>query len=350
MNLEELEHSVKLSIRQYTAGLNEVWKTIGLVKNSEMAEADRRRLLQRLYSPLSQKDIKNTFAHDVTEMGIGISFRSSVSHTRHWKEALGRDGWIISPGGNSKKEDHAFAQALNVPTPKVMGSSLYLDDLELQPGTVIKPESGAAASGVFWVDSERNLFSFATKRKYRSLDEAKVELKGKKALAEPVWKIEQLIEKEPGVPAHDYKVWMFYGEVGVIQEVRRNPQVEGPYSFFYHRPDGSEFKINGTRKKLESDGVPNGVIDAATKISLASPVPYLRVDFLANESEFYLGEITPHPGGNYAGEMFDAADKELGSLYINAEARLFADLLDGKSFDEFFAVYSTNNKPSSGRV
>lgn len=345
MSIEELEKQVNAGIRQYSAATNEVWKLIGSVKKSDLDRESRSRLLEQLYSPLSEKDIRHTFAGDVARKNIGVSFRSCISHTRHWKKALADFGWTISPGGNSKSEDHEFAKSLGVRTPKVFGSSLRLDDLELRPGTVIKPEAGAAANGVFWIGDDKSLWSFATKTRYENIEEAKTELKSKKLLEQPVWKIEELVEKQPGVPAHDFKVWMFYGEVGLIQEIERAPLDGDGTAYFYHRPDGSEFKVNGARKKLVSAGVPDGIVEAARKISLAAPVPYLRVDFLAGSNNYCLGEITPHPGGAYAGQIFDEADKELGEMFIKAEARLYTDLLNGKSFPEFFNCYSTGNIP-----
>ncbi|NWO07629.1 MAG: hypothetical protein HLX50_18620, partial [Alteromonadaceae bacterium] len=194
MSIEDLEEQVSAGIRQYSAATNEIWSLIGKIKKADIDRSIKRKLLDQLYAPLSEKDIRHTFADDVAKKGIGVSFRSSISHTRHWKKALADLGWTVSPGGNSKTEDHEFAKSLGVPTPVVYGSSLRLNELELRPGTVIKPESGAAANGVFWVGNDLSLLSFSTKTRYSSLDEAKTELRSRKLLEDPVWKIEELLE------------------------------------------------------------------------------------------------------------------------------------------------------------
>ena len=60
------------------------------------------------------------------------------------------------------------------------------------------------------------------------------------------------------------------------------------------------------------------------KISLASPVPFSRIDYLSAQNLVGLGDIAPHPGGTYDGQLFDETDKELGQLYYDAEARLWS--------------------------
>ena len=63
------------------------------------------------------------------------------------------------------------------------------------------------------------------------------------------------------------------------------------------------------------------------------PVPYMRIDFLRGEYRFAFGEFTPRPG-DFEG-FNEATDRMLGELYLDAETRLHADLLDGRRFPVF---------------
>jgi TupA-like ATPgrasp len=62
-------------------------------------------------------------------------------------------------------------------------------------------------------------------------------------------------------------------------------------------------------------------------------LPFLRIDFLRGEDRFAFGEFRLRPGDF---ETFnDATDRRLGELYLDAEARLYADLLAGRQFPVF---------------
>ena len=62
-----------------------------------MSIPDRRRLLAQAYSLLSVKVIRPRFAMDLEQYKIGVSFRSSLAHTRLWKKSLKKRGAFIAP-------------------------------------------------------------------------------------------------------------------------------------------------------------------------------------------------------------------------------------------------------------
>lgn len=339
-SFEALMKDVRSKTRSYNGAKSELWTLISFLKKHEtLSIPDRRRLLAEAYSPLSVKDIRPRFAMDLEQYKIGVSFRSSLAHTRLWKKSLKKQGAFIAPGGNSKSDDRKFAKQLGVPVPEVFAENEHAEEIMLRPRTVLKPEHGSASNGVFYIDEDLSLFSFSSFCKYETVTEALSEVKSKKLRNSPVWKLEQAITSSDGELAHDFKVWAFYGRLGVVQEIKRNPVKNGVNEYFYHRPTGGEFRMNGARKRLDTEGFPADILDYAQKISRASPVPFLRIDFLAADENVFLGEITPHPGGTYAGQLFDEADKELGEMFYEAEARLYLDLLKGKKFPEFFGCY-----------
>ncbi|MDK6813999.1 ATP-grasp fold amidoligase family protein [Corynebacterium sp. UMB6689] len=337
---EDLEKGIRRKVRALHAAKSDLWKSINTLKQSpDLNDSERKKLLSMAFSPLSNKDVRPRFAMDLERFDIGVSFRSSLAHTRLWKKSIKKNGALIAPGGNSKTSDRHFAAALGVPSPEIFQEKETIDNIELRPNTVLKPEEGSAANGVFYVDEGLGLVSFSSRQRYPSVDEAITELRSERLKDLPVWKLEQAITSDDGNLAHDFKVWSFYGQPGVVQEIKRDPYTQDGNEYFYHRPSGGEFRMNGARKRLETAGFPKILLDYAEKISLASPVPFLRIDFLAADNRVFLGEITPHPGGTYAGQLFDEADKELGKLYYDAEARLYLDLLRGKKFTEYFDCY-----------
>lgn len=337
---EELERDIRSKVRAFNAAKSELWRSISTLKRSEgVSGSERKKLLSDAYSPLSVKDIRPRFAMDLERFDIGVSFRSSVAHTRLWKKSLKRNGAVIAPGGNSKTADRKFAARLGIPLPAILQEQETIDNINLRPNTVLKPEEGSAANGVFFVDENLELVSFSSRRRYSSVDEAISEVKSEKLKKLPIWKLEQAITSDEGELAHDFKVWSFYGRPGVVQEIKRDPFNADGNEYFYHRPSGGEFRMNGARKRLKTSGFPDILLEYAKRISLASPVPFLRIDFLSAQNQVVLGEITPHPGGTYAGQLFDEADKELGQMYYDAEARLYLDLLRGKKFSDYFDCY-----------
>lgn len=337
---EELERGIRSKVRAFNAAKSELWRSISTLKRSEgVSGLERKKLLTDAYSPLSVKDIRPRFAMDLERFDIGVSFRSSVAHTRLWKKSLKRNGAVIAPGGNSKTADREFAARLGIPLPAILQERETIDNINLRPNTVLKPEEGSAANGVFFVDENLDLVSFSSRHRYSSVDEAISEVKSEKLKKLPIWKLEQAITSDEGELAHDFKVWSFYGRPGVVQEIKRDPFHADGNEYFYHRPSGGEFRMNGARTRLKTSGFPEILLEYATKSSLASPVPFLRIDFLSAQNQVVLGEITPHPGGTYAGQLFDEADKELGQMYYDAEARLYLDLLRGKKFSDYFDCY-----------
>lgn len=334
-------HSVKQAQMAHDIALNEIWSLARSVKrDSSLSPDERDALLRELYRPLGNKDVKGFIANDIHKYRLGVSFRGSVSHLRHVKKAMANKGYALSLGGNPKMTDRAFARALGVPTPQTLCQGLLPEDLPIGPGTVLKPIRGAGANGVFYVDDDSNIRSFKSGRVYRNMKEAVIELEGSPVVQEPVWLAEQVILNHDGKPAHDMKVYMFYGEPALAMEsVRHGGEGGAPVNCFYD-PNGSVIDIGPKNvSKFSGAGIPQDLFIRARTLSLETPVPFLRLDFHRGADNSYLGEITPHPGNTYAGDIYEAVDKRLGEAFLKAEARLMIDLLNGKTFETYFATY-----------
>lgn len=240
----------------------------------------------------------------------------------------------ISPGGNDKLLDMNFAKALGIPTPLVYQENMDLDDISFeQVPFVLKPTYGANANNVYYIYSEENMIEVKSAIKISSIN----------ALHEKIfetgynrtWQTEQLMIDGDGKPSTDLKVYAYYGETGGIMEVLREDKT---YRCWYS-PEGEILESENLKTEwFNGKGFSPKLLEYANKIALATPTPFLRIDFYQDADEYYLGEITPHPGKYYT-EYSPQVDSYLGRCFVEAEARLFADLIKGKKFDMYFDTY-----------
>lgn len=243
-------------------------------------------------------------------------------------------GVTVSPGGNDKLLDMEFSKALNIPTPKVLEKNIDFDRVDFtQAPFVLKPTYGANANNVYYVYSESKVIEVKSAKLLSSIEELKQKII--KTGYSRTWQTEQLMLDSKGNPSTDLKVYAYYGKIGGVMEVLRQDKT---YRCWYS-PQGEILESEKLKTEwFNGEGFSQRLLDYAKKISLATPVPFLRIDFYQDGDEYYLGEITPHPG-KYFTEYSPEVDTFLGVCFAEAETRLFADLLKGKKFDLYFDVY-----------
>lgn len=337
----DYRQQIELAQKNHEDALTDLWRLIRDVKRDTSLNAStRRNYLTALYSPLSTKDLRGFFVSDSNKYDIGVSFRSSIGNMRRFKSRLRSYGWELAPGTNSKVRDREFGQRLGLRVPETYARNVVLEDLPILANTIVKPMSGAGAKGVMYVDASRRLHSVQSGRAYDSFSEASAEMRSANRLGLPTrWLAEEAVLSANGEPANDMKVYMFYGEPGIYLEIARRAGARGQDLYAVHDATHRSISLGPKVSSFEGNGVPDDVLEKARRISLASPVPFLRVDFHMGATECVLGEITPHPGGTYAGDLHDDVDRRLGELFIEAEARLFVDMLGGKAFEVYQEVY-----------
>lgn len=314
-------------------------------RSRDLPDDEQRRMLATLYAQLGMQDVKQEFVLDIETYDVGISFRAQMVRLMHLKENLAAQGYNISPRENDKICDRAFAEALSVPTPELLFNDVPSDDVELEPNSIIKPTVGESSRGVFFVRPDLNLVSLKTRNVYATFAEAAEEYqRWSSASHDPHWIGERAILDESGEPARDIKVFMFYGEVGLFVEIFR-----GGSNILTATYDETGRRVNyrDTDDPHRDEAIPEGVVEFATRLSLASPVPFLRVDFLVGADGPVLGEITPHPGGIYVGDANDEADRRHGQMFLEADARLTIDHLNGKSFSTYLEAYRIRHQMRS---
>lgn len=333
------------AIENHEQSLRQIWRLIGKARNSKtLSEGEKEERLRKLYSALSVKDVRENFVVDGSRYDIGVSFRSSMTNMMRTKKRLRAIGYNIASGSNNKTLDRAFGERMGVPTPKELARDVATADVIVQPGTIIKPMRGAGSRGVFYVRPDGALLSVKSQAVYGGLHDAESEYTTLIKPGRPMtWMVEEAVVGPDGGLARDMKAFMFYGEAVIYREIVRGAQGAGPAGnlFANYDSEGRPIHFRPRDNELEGRGVPEVVRKYVETLSLAVPTPFLRIDMLVGAHDCYLGEITPHPGGTYAGDLYDDVDKLMGAKFHEAEARLFVDMFEGKRFSDYFEVYGS---------
>jgi len=328
-------------VASHRAALGHLRQMLHEVRSSETLAADEKeRWMAALYSELGMQDVAQEHVLDVEDFEIGVSFRAQMVRLMHLKENFASQGCEISPRENDKMRDRAFAEALGVPTPTLLFRDLLAEEVEVTPNSIIKPVVGESSRGVFFVQPDGNLLSLKTRNVYSRFEEAAAEYsRWYRDAPEPRWIGESAVLDGDGNPARDIKVFAFYGEVGMYREiVRVGGAAPSPITATYDA-DGQRIMYRDSDDPKRAVAIPHEVGEMAKRISSSSPLPFLRVDFLIGDDGPVLGEITPHPGGIYAGDASDQLDRVLGKMFLEADARLTIDLLRGKDFGMYLNAY-----------
>lgn len=257
------------------------------------------------------------------------SFRTSLSSRARTKQ-LGESlpEWNL----DNKLAAYQFIDQLGIRRPWVSKMIYSYGDLLKDHGVVIKPVDGAGSRGVYLVFEQNHIQDVRRGEILHSWNEltAKMKLDLESGwVSKDEWMVEELIGANSQVqsPPRDLKFYCFYGEVALVLEIERYPELR----YCWWTPDGKPIHTG----KYEEDlfigaGFTAQDIEQVRKISLEIPTPFMRIDFLKIETEMIFGEFTPKPG-NY--DEFDSIiDTRLGESFLRAESRLLNDLIKGKQF------------------
>lgn len=269
-------------------------------------------------------------------LSYGASFTSEL-----WTQTRFRNGLrsLNSPTAemilNNKEHGLKFAAAVGLCTPLIYDRYIRLNDIRFSEKTVIKPTSGAGAKAVYLIYSKNNIKDIALNRtltSYHELREAMLNSLKVKHAKYDLWQIEELIVDSTGSNANDLKALAFYGEVVLIQEIKRPPM-----RVCYYGADGNYLRTGRHEgRSFKGSGLPRDFVKLAEDVSLKIPAPFMRIDFYKSDRGPVYGEFTPRPGGFHEYNL--ETDRKLGRAFIKARARLFYDIYHGKKFSEFDAL------------
>ena len=234
---------------------------------------------------------------------------------------------------DDKKTAYQFIEQLNIPYPEQDDQIYTIETVPQKPAIVIKPTEGDGGRGVYLVKSETDIFDVKRERELSSWPElikAMTDDIKQNRVSKDQWYIEGLLQLSRDKRARDIKFYCFYGVIGLILEIDRTNRAR--YWWWDHNG-----KWTNTGKYQESQfeglGVSIEEMQQAIDLSLHIPTPFMRIDFIRTDNGLYFGEFTPKPG-NF--DEFDLeTDRMLGQLYLEAEARLNADLINRKDFAYF---------------
>lgn len=289
--------------------------------------------LKKVYKIVPLSEVKQPYILPYMSLPTHYSHVAKQVEYMRFKQHLSAIDCNISPWDNNKKIDQQFAQSLNIPTPKMMQSECKFKDINFTNSTVIKPSFSCSSKNVFLYFSDKNIVEIKTNHTFDSLEDFKKEILGRNI--QSLWQTEALILNEDNKAAHDIKVYMYYGIVGTVLEVKRSDKA---YQCWYDKDGNVLESERRSQPWFEGTGFEDKVLKYAKEISLNIPTPFMRIDFYKGVDDYFLGELTPHPG-RYFPEYSPDLDYHLGQLFCQAEARLFRDLVRHKCFTKYFGYY-----------
>ncbi len=315
-----------------------------MVRVAWKGEDDR---LRRLVEKVPSEFLSQRLLHfpGVRTQDVVASFSSSMwTQTLIRKKQSARIGYAPEDVLADKQRGKAFARILGMRCPATPQFSQPLEKLELRPGLAIKPSDAAGARGVFLIHSHDRIFSVRDKSVLSSIAELRTEAaafvtrKGEKDR----WNTEEIVYGPNEEPASDLKFYCFYGEVPLVLEVIRTGRENVHYWY-----DGKGAPVRTGKYDdtvLAASSIDRELLEYAGNISRNIPAPFIRIDFYRSRDGLVFGEFSPRPGGFH--EFGIETDRLLGRHFVEAQARLFADMFDGgERFPEFRQFVAQNVAP-----
>ncbi len=267
------------------------------------------------------------------------SFRGSLTLRMRQKQLTGYlPEWEL----DDKRKGYHFVSRFNIEFPKLSEGTYSIDQIPQIEGIVIKPVDGAGARGVYIVHDFHDIFDVKRSVHLHNwtelIQQMKVDLK-LKAVENNEWMLEEIIyeNRDDKKLAKDFKFYCFYGQVGLILEITREPEIR----HCWWTSSMERVSVDKYNESLyDGTGVSEGDIKMVEKLSLSIPAPFIRIDFLQSENKLIFGEFTPKPG-NYD-EFSKEIDQLLGDFFLEAEANLMEDLRRGKKFPLFNELTQEN--------
>lgn len=266
------------------------------------------------------------------DLGQAASFRHRLTLRQRQNQLTGPlPEWYLE----HKEASFELMDSLNVKRPWTSGAVYGRTDIPEQEKVVIKPRHGAGSRGVYLVHDFHDIMDIKRTKVLHDRQEL-TENMAKDIesgwVQHDEWMLEELIYEDAlhKIPARDIKCYCFYGEVALILEIIRSPELK----YCWWTADGRRIRTGKYDDDLfKGEGLSQEEIDQAADISKHIPAPFIRIDFLKGEDGLVFGEFTPKPG-NY--DAFDSVtDKWLGDHFLQAETRLMNDLMAGKAFTTY---------------
>lgn len=297
-----------------------------------------------------QRDTLEGAVRDERRRRRGPSFEALLSsYAAQHQAALKLKNRDLSPMAQVpfKLRNYSLAQSHGVTAPEIYGVWRSARDVDLSvvdvDRVVLKGDGGHSAQGVFPLER--------TSEGWRTVD-GEIEFSGntlpddlQKALgkARSPFFAEQFLQSPSGwtIP-EDVKLYCAYGEVLQVYVMRSSADSNMDRKTFSSRFfDASGAPLDEIRTGLNYDHSIDApehfaeLVEAARHLSRAVGLPFMRVDMYSTATGPVLGELTSIPSGgvqNYTPEH----DKAMGQAWVEAQARLEYDLMQGRPFGTLY--------------
>src|SRR5690625_3678177 len=238
-----------------------------------------------------------------------------------------------------KLHNYELARSLGVATPQVLGVWPAVGDVDwdlLPERFVLKSNGGSTGRGVLPLERHGSGFRLVDGSRDYTAEEVVEHFEDAQGAARPPFFAESLLAGTDQALPDDVKVYAFYGEVAYVM-LRRMPRHADLVSARVRMvsPTGEDLGLL-TRSRTPDPDLPIPpqlplMVDTAAALSLAVPLPYIRVDLYGSGPDgVVLGELTPLPGDSQT--VTAEWDRRLGEMYDDAEARLQVDLANGRPY------------------
>lgn len=252
--------------------------------------------------------------------------------------------WLLDDPERSR----AFFEAFNVAVPEVYAMDVSIGEIDARAPAVVKPVGAAGSRGVYLVHAEDRIFypqdgTWLSSRE-EMLAHATLLLQKKKVPKDRFMCEELILDRTSSPdaprPATDLKFYAFYGQIELVLEIEREPEV----LYDYRDATGKRVRpfLRRGQKTFEGSGFNEEDLEVARRLSAAIPYPFCRIDLLRGQDGVVGGEFTPTPGS--AAIVRGQWDRKWGKAWHDADARLRTDLLDGKPFSTFAEICSPGRR------
>lgn len=267
---------------------------------------------------------------------IGPSFSSLMYSQTIFREYVKKlTGSALEWDVNDKLKGILFAKFNEVRVPHIYQEKVPFSEIVVSTDCVIKPSSGSGSIGVFAVKNlGKDVYEVRNNNRVGGIEDLREcieEMLLNNKIKHDSWNVEELLLGEDNELPRDLKFYTFYGKVGVVLEVYRGSETR--YCFY----DQNLLPFNAgmyENKQLEPSTISHEYMNLAARLGKKIPAPMVRIDFLKTKYGPVFGEFTPRPGRF---DQFNVdTDRMLGEMFVEAQARLFTDLLKGEKFDDFF--------------
>ncbi|GAA0468360.1 ATP-grasp fold amidoligase family protein [Alkalibacillus silvisoli] len=324
-----LLHNKQQTDRNYTDTLNKLARSYHKEQNDF-----RQALYQTIVDQLNIEEIPEyIIRYGNLNKDVNLSQMASFTGLLNLQAARSQqDEQAIEKQLDDKMNAYQLADHLQLKRPWVSPIYKGYETLLEQYPTVIKPTEGAGSRGVYLAMSPNQILNIKTGEVLNDWEQLKASIRqdlSKGDVLKDEWYLEELIGEDQH-SSTDFKFYTFYGEVALILEITRVPEVK----YCWWSKDGKRVSLAKYDDRLfEGKGVTQEIINKVEAVSKQIPLPFIRIDLMKSNDDYIFNEFTPYPG-NY--DEFDLeTDLKLGQYYLKAESRIKADLLNGKIFTTF---------------